>query len=643
MNREEQRPEPEEMLKLAQREEAAKKRGKLTIYLGAAPGVGKTFAMLSDGRQLKKEGLDVVVGWAEAHGRLETEALLEGMEAIPPVSLAYRGFELKDFNLEAALERRPRLLLVDELPHTNAPGLRHLKRYEDIEELLDAGIDVATTMNVQHLESLNDVINQIMAIRVKETVPDTLVDMAEEIKLIDLPPEELIKRLHEGKVYVKDIVGIAVDKYFRAGNLLALRELALRVVAGSVDEKMRQYMREYAIAGIWPANERVLTAVYASPTAEKLVRSAYRLSSEIDAELIALHVETEKNKDFSEEEKDWLNNALDIAKRLGARIVWMKGADVASEIADYAKKNNVTKVVIGKPRRHKWWPSLSSNILIYTANIDVYLMDPGAGSSSMPARRGRHFTSLYSYFLSVLGVAAIALFAFLLRDMLNQVDLLFLLLLPPILSALYLGRGPSIVASIISILTYDYFFVTPYYSVTVADLKFFISFVIFFGIVVTISNLAVGRRGQLKLLKESESKSIALYGLSRDLIKPSNVEQVITILVRHTRQLFHCEMAVFMEQDGHLAVEAKSEGFEVDSKALGVASWALINRKMAGRGTSTLPEAQALYIPMRYEEDVVGVMGIVAEKQILSNPEQQVVLDTIANLGAVALERIARK
>ena len=644
MNREEQRPEPEELLKLVKREEAAKKRGKLAIYLGAAPGVGKTFAMLSDGRQLKKEGLDVVVGYAEAHGRLETEALLEGMETIPPVKLEYRGFELRDFNLEKALERRPRLILVDELPHTNAPGLRHVKRYEDIEELLDAGIDVATTMNVQHLESLNDVINQIVAIRVKETVPDTFVDMAEEIKLIDLPPEELIKRLHEGKVYVKDIVGIAVEKYFRPGNLLALRELALRVVAGSVDEKMRQYMREYAIAGIWPANERVLAAIFASPTAEKLIRSAYRLSSEIDAELIALHVETEKNKDFTEEEKSWLNNALDIAKKLGARIVWIKGADVAAEIADYAQKNNVTKVVIGKPRRHKWWPSLSSYILIYTSNIDVYLMDPGAGGAAIPSRPpGRNLTSLSSYFLSLAGVAAVAVFAFLLRDVLNQVDLLFLLLLPPILSALYLGRGPSIVSSVVSILTYDYLFVAPFYSFSISDLKFFLSFVIFFGTVVVISNLAVGRRGQLKLLKESESKSIALYGLSRDLIKARNLEQAITMLVRHTRQLFHCEMAVFMEKDGHLAVEAKSEGFEVDSKALGVASWALLNRKMAGRGTSTLPEAEALYIPMRYEEDVVGVMGIAAEEQILSNPEQQVVLDTIASLGAVALERIARK
>ncbi|MCL4473941.1 MAG: DUF4118 domain-containing protein [Actinobacteria bacterium] len=642
MNRDEERPEPDELLKLAQREEAAKERGKLTIYLGAAPGVGKTFAMLSDGRQLKKEGIDVVVGWAESHGRLETEALLEDMETVSPVSLRYRGFELKDFNLEAALERRPQLLLVDELPHTNAPGLRHLKRYEDIEEILDAGIDVATTMNVQHLESLNDVINQIVAIRVKETVPDTFVDKAEEIKLIDLPPEELIKRLHEGKVYVKDIVGIAVDKYFRPGNLLALRELALRLVAGNVDEKMRQYMREYAIAGIWPANERVLVAVYASPTAEKLVRSAYRLSSEIDAELIALHVETEKNKDFSEEEKNWLNNALDIAKRLGARIVWMKGADVASEVADYAQKNNVTKVVIGKPRRHKWWPSLSSNILIYTANIDVYLMDPGTGVP-IPRRPGRSLASLTSYFFSLLGVAVVAMFAFLLRDVLNQVDLLFLLLLPPILSALYLGRGPSIASSVVSILTYDYLFVAPFYSFSISDLKFFLSFVIFFGTVVTISNLAVGRRGQLKLLEESESKSIALYGLSRDLINARNLEQAISILVRHTRQLFQCEMAVFMEQDGHLAVEAKSDGFDVDSSVFGVASWSLTNRKMAGRGTSTLPEAHALYIPMRYEEDVMGVMGISAAEKILSNPEQQVVLDTIASLGAVALERIARK
>lgn len=643
MSREEKpRPEPEELLKLAQREEAAGQRGKLTIYLGAAPGVGKTYAMLSDGRQRRMEGVDVVVGYVETHKRPETDALLEGLEQLPPAAVQYRGFELRDFDLEAALGRKPELILVDELAHTNAPGQRHLKRYQDVGELLDAGIDVYTTVNVQHLESLNDVVSQIVGIRVKETLPDTVVGRADEIRLIDLPPEELIKRLHDGKVYVKDIVGIAVEKYFRPGNLLALRELALRVVAGTVDEKMRQYMREYAISGIWPAKERVLAAIFASPYAEKLIRSAYRLASGIDAELIAFHVETEKDPEFSDQEKIWLNGALDLAKKLGARIVWIKGTDVAATIADYAQKNNITKVIIGKPRRHRYLPSLSSHILINTPNIDVYLMDSGTMPVRMPRRLRPELSRPLGYFYSLLGVAAMAALTFLLRNTLNQVDLLFLFLLPSILSALYLGRGPSIAASISSILAFDYLFVPPVYSFRVSDLSYFFSFVIYFAIVVVVAHLALGRRGKMSMLKDSESKSVALYGLSRDLISARNLEQTLSILLRHTRQLFDCEVAVFMGDHDQLVLKAKSESFEIDPEVTGVASWVLANRQMAGRGTSTLPESPALYVPMMYGEKIVGVMGIRGRKNLLESHEQQVVLDTIASLGAMALARIGR-
>ncbi len=645
MSREEKpRPAPEELLKLAQREEAARKRGRLTIYLGAAPGVGKTYSMLSDGRQLKKEGADVAVGWAESHGRPETEELLAGLEQIPPVSIEYRGFTLSDFNLDQALERKPKLILVDELPHTNAPGMRHLKRYQDVEELLDAGIDVYTTMNVQHLESLNDAINQIISIRVKETVPDTFLEKAEEIKLIDLPPEELIKRLREGKVYTEDIVGIAVEKYFRPGNLLALRELALRAVAGTVDEKMRQYMREYAISGIWPANERVLAAVFASPYAEKLVRSAYRLASELDAELIAFHVETEKSRDFSDREKAWLNDAIGLAQRLGARIVWTKGTDVASEISNYAQKNNVTKVVIGKPkRRRRVFPALSTNILINTPNIDVFLMDPGTDKVSFPAKPAAAMRLPMKYLASLATAAAVVLVDLALKNHLNQVDLLFLLLLAPVISGLYWGRGPSIFAAAVSLLAFDFLFVPPVYSFWINDGTYFFSFVIYLGTTVLVSELAFGRANKMKLLRESESKSIALYGLSRDLIMAGNLEQALSILLRHTRQLFQCELAVFMEEDGRLAVEAKSDGFEIDSEVIGVAAWVLANKQIAGRGTSTLPESPALYVPMIHEEEIVGVLGIIAAPDLLRSPERQVSLDTIARLGAMALERIGRK
>ncbi len=369
------RPTPEAMLELAKKEEAQKVRGRLTIYFGAAPGVGKTYAMLADARLRRQDGRDIVVGYVDTHGRAETEALLEGQEIIPPQLIEYKGMRLREVDLERIIKRKPEIVLVDELAHTNAPGSRHAKRHQDVEELLNAGIDVYTTLNVQHLESLNDIVYQIIGIRVRETVPDTVLQAAEEIKLIDLPPEELLKRLSEGKVYVKGIIGVAVENFFRPGNLLALREIALRLVADSVDKRMLNYMEAHAIAGLWPVHERVLVGVFASPYAEKLVRSGFRLASELHAEWIAFHVETEKNRGFSEQEKQWLNKALDLAKTLGARVVWVKGADEAEEIAIYARNHNVTKIIIGKPRHFGLFPTIWQRILTKTPNIDIYLLD----------------------------------------------------------------------------------------------------------------------------------------------------------------------------------------------------------------------------------------------------------------------------
>jgi len=634
------RPSPEALLELAQKEEAQERRGRLTIYFGSAPGVGKTYAMLSDARLRKLEGMDVVAGYVETHGRPETDVLLEGLEIIPPLVVEYMGLQLKEVDLGKVLARKPKLVLVDELAHTNAPGLRHTKRYQDVEEILNAGIDVYTTLNVQHIESLNDIIFRITNIRVHETVPDTIIEVADEVKLIDLPPEELLKRLDEGKVYVKDIAGVAVDEFFRPANLLALRQLALRVVAGSVDEKMRHYMQAHAIAGPWPVKERVLVGIFASPYAEKLVRAAFRLASQIDAECIAYHVETERDKRLSEKEKDWLNNALELARKLGAQVVWIKGSDVTQEIADYAQDHNVTKIVIGKPRRFGIFPSIPRKLLMKTPNIDIYLLDAKAKPKSLPRKRVLHSRPA-NYAISFLAVCIMSLIAFLLRGTLSQINLLFLLFLPLILSALYLGRGPSIFAALIAILIFDYLFVPPYFTLTISDLEYFLWFVVYVVVVLVISNLALKLRSKVEMLRQSESRSTTLYALSRDLVTAHTVEQVLSILVQHITQIFPCQMAIFLPIDGEPIVKAKTVDFDINPNVLGVASWVLLNKQSAGRGTGTLPEAKAFYLPMRTTEQVVGVMAFLfgKDKQILT-PENQVIMETIARLGAMAIERI---
>ncbi len=634
------RPEPEALLQVVQDEETGSRHGKLTIYFGSAPGVGKTYAMLYDARLRKQEGKDVVVGYVETHGRAETEALLEGLEIVPLRICEYKGVLLKEMDLDAILSRSPQLVLVDELAHTNAPGSRHLKRYQDVEELLNAGIDVYTTLNVQHIESLNDIVLLIQGIRVRETVPDTVFNSADEVKLIDLPPEELIKRLKEGKVYVNDMAERAIRHFFQPGNLLALRELALRLAADRIDERMIQHMKARAIAGPWAIKEHILVGVYASPYSEQLVRSASRLASEMNGEWTAIYVETAKHAQLSEKEKQWLTNTLEAARRLGARVSWVKGDDVAQEIARYAQNHNVTKIVMGKPLRFGLFPSLAQKIMTRTDGIDIFLF-AGKREKALPKKKKLIFRPL-NYLTSALAVSFVSIIGFFLRDVLGQVNLLFLLLLPAILNALLFGRGPSIFAAIISILVFDYVFVEPYYNFAVSDLRYFITYIVYLVIVVVIGNLASNLRHKVEQVRQSESKSTVLYELSRDLVTALSVEQVLSILVIHVRQIFPCEMAIFLPiDDGGLSVKAATPGFVVDSNEMGVANWVWNNGKPAGSGTDTLPHAWAFYLPMTVTDTVKGVMGFHFENPDRAlTPDNRVVLETIAGLGALAIERM---
>jgi two-component system sensor histidine kinase KdpD len=641
-DREDERPEPESLLAIAQEEEAAKKRGKLTIYFGAAPGVGKTYSMLYDARIRQQEGIDVVAGYVETHGRAETETLLEGLEIIPPVVMDYKGVRLKEIDLDGILARSPKLVLVDELAHTNAPNSRHTKRYEDVEALLNAGIDVYTTLNVQHLESVNDIVFRITGVRVQETIPDTVFRLADKIKLVDLPPEELLKRLKEGKVYTRDMAEDAVKRFFKSGNLLALREMSLRLVAGSVDEKMLQYMRAHAIGGPWSATERILVGVLASPYAEPLVRSAFRMATEMNAEWIALYVETAKHAQLSAEELDWLKHAQDLAEKLGARVVWIKGDDIAEEIARYAQSHNVTKIVLGKPRHFGVLPSMAQKIMVRTKNIDVFLFAVKS-EQPLPKKKIRVISPL-NYALSALAVVLVSLIGLLLRDILGQVDLLFFMLLPVVVIAFFLGRGPSIFAAVASVTLFNFLFVQPYYTFDVTDVRYFVSYLLFISSAFVISNLASRLRYKVQHLQQRESRDATLYEFSQDLVKAQNIDQVLHLMISHTRQLFPCEMAIFLPDNGQVAVKASTDGFQINPKELVIATLVRLNSEPAGMSTDTLPEAWAYYLPMKTANTVKGVVGFHFDKpeQTLTL-ENKVVLDTIARLGALAIERIGAK
>ncbi|MGC8966555.1 MAG: histidine kinase [Caldimicrobium sp.] len=383
MNREgslEDRPlSPEELLELSEVEDEQRVGiGNLTVYLGYAPGVGKTYSMLYDAHLLKEEGTDIVVGYAETHGRPETEALLRGLEIIEPLYFEYKGLKLKEVNYQKIIERKPQIVIIDELPHTNPPGFPEEKRYQSINKVLDAGIDVYTAMNIQHLESLKDIIYQITGVDVKETVPDPFVKSAKEIKLIDLPPKELLKRLKEGKVFVKDMAEEAIVRFFRISNLIALRTLALKVLAEQLDERLKKYLRRRGISGPLGLKEKLLVGIYASPHAAGLIRATYRLASELGGvEWVALYVETEEASNFSEQEKKWLTRAFELVKRLNGKIEIVKGEDVAQELINYAKREGITKIILGKPRKEgQLAGGTYKKLILQTEGIDVYLISP---------------------------------------------------------------------------------------------------------------------------------------------------------------------------------------------------------------------------------------------------------------------------
>ena len=639
------RPDPDEILAQVQKDERLRGRGRLLIFLGYAAGVGKTYAMLQAAQQRRAEGVDVVVGYVETHGRAETDALLAGLEIMPRREIPYRGATLSELDLDASLARRPQLVLIDEYAHTNAPGARHPKRYQDAEEMLASGIDVYTTLNIQHLESLNDAVAQVTGIIVRETIPDSALDEATEIKLVDLPPDELLQRLREGKVYVPEQAARATEQFFRKGNLTALREMALRRAAQRVDDQMLAYMQTRSIPGPWPAGERLLVCVGSNPLGERLVRSARRLADELGAEWSAIYVETGAYARLSEDERTHIARTLRLAEELGAEAVTLPGQSVAEAVLEYARKHNITKVIAGKslhPGWREWFRSpIVQQLIRASGPIDVYVISAEAVKAPVLDRRGwlphRPWRRYAQSALLVFGATVIGA-PFSLHF--TPTNLVMLYLVAVVIAAVYFGRGPSILASVLAVLAFDFFFVPPKWTFVVADTQYILTFIGLFVVSLVISSLAAQAREQAEAARHRESQTAELYALSRDLAGVFATAEIVEAVVRHVEQTFERQAIVLLPQDGRLVSPVESPVL-LDPNEEAVADWVYRRGEPAGRNTNTLPAANLRYLPLKTARGTIGVLGIakpLAAGSFLT-PEQHRLMEAFASQAAMAVDR----
>lgn len=646
------RPSPDALLKAAQREET--RTGKLKVFIGAAPGVGKTYEMLQTARRRQKDGYDVVVGVVETHGRKETEALLEGLEIIPKRPIDYRRRQLEEMDLDAIIERRPQIVLVDELAHSNAPGSRHPKRYMDVEELLDNGIDVYTTVNIQHIESLNDVVAQITRVRVRETVPDAIFDRADAVELIDLAPEDLIARLKDGKVYVPKQATRALEHFFSPANLTALRELALRRTAEQVDEQLLTQMQAGAIEGPWPASERILVCVSEDPRSAGLVRYAKRLADRLHAPWTALYIECRRGQQLSEEQRDRIFDTLRLAQGLKGEAVTIPGGErrVADDVIFYAQANNITHIVIGKSSRSRWFEILHGSVvheLVRRAgNISVHVIagDQIAGgaiakktvkTAAPPAFR------YHPYLVATLGVSLSVCIGMALWPVIHieSIDLIFLTAIVGV--AARFGLWPSLFTSVLSTLCYNFFFTDPYYTLSVSRPTDIVAVILFAIVAIVVSHVAARARIQALAAMTRARTTESLYTFSRKLAGVGTLDDVLWVAAYQTALMLKMQVVLLLpEKDGAIAVKSGYPPEDMlDDADLAAANWAWKNDRPAGRGADTLPGAKRLFLPMRTGRGVVGIVGIDSEKPgPLLSPDQRRLLDALIDQAALAIERV---
>jgi two-component system sensor histidine kinase KdpD len=647
-----QRPSPEALLEAARREE--RRSGRLKIFVGAAPGVGKTYEMLQQARARKQDGYDIVVGVVETHGRKETQALLDGLEVVPRKRLEYRGQWLEEMDLDAIIARHPQIVLVDELAHANAPGSRHPKRYLDIEELLNRGIDVYTTVNIQHIESLNDVVAQITHVRVRETVPDSVFDRADAIELVDLTPDDLIQRLKEGKVYVPKQAERALEHYFSPGNLTALRELALRRTAERVDEQLLTHMQAHAIPGPWAAGERILVCISEDPRAAGLVRYAKRLADRLHAPFTALCVETRRSLQWTEEERDRIADTLRLAEALGGEAITVPsgGRSIADDVIRFAQANNVTQIIIGKSARSRWFEILhgsvvhdlvrrSGNISVHVIAGDELARDP-IPKKTVRAAEGAAPFDPWPYLVALAAVAAALGVGELIQPALGieNVDLIFLTAVVGV--AVRYGLWPSLLATVASSLCYNFFFLPPIYTFTITDPTNLAAFVFFTVVAVVVSHFAARGRTQTVAAHERVRAVELLYAFSRKLAGVGTLDDVLWATAYQAALMLKVRVVLLLPEDGSIVVKAGYPPEDrLDEADVAAAKWAWQNNRVAGRGSDTLPGAKRLFLPMRTGRGAIGVMGVDSDKTgPLLTPDQRRLLDALIDQAALAIERV---
>jgi two-component system, OmpR family, sensor histidine kinase KdpD len=640
------RPSPDALLREAEKSN----RGRLKIFLGAAPGVGKTYEMLSAAQSRRREHVDVVIGVVETHGRTETEALTAELETIPRRSIAYRERTLTEMDLDAILARNPRLVLVDELAHSNAPGSRHPKRYLDVEELLAAGIDVYATLNIQHVESLNDVVAQITRIRVRETVPDSVIERADDIELIDLTPDDLIQRLKEGKVYVPAQAERAVRHYFAPGNLTALRELALRRTAQRVDNQMVDYMRSHAIEGPWPAGERVMVCIQGGRKATATVRHAKRLADQIRAPWTAIHVETTGAARQPPGEQDSVVAALRLAQRLGAEPVLIPGQDIADSVIDYARANNVTHLIVGKSTRAGWRQllvgSITQRLINRAGGINIHVIEvPAEPAGAKPPPQLAEPAPVFRprpYAIATLPVLLAIPVAIGLHQLLGITNVALVFLTAILIGAVLEGLGPSLLACLVAILAYNFFFLPPLYTFTIADPENVVALFFFAVVAVIASNLAARVRGQALVARLRARQTDDLYQFSRKLSVAVTLDDLLWATAHQIAMMLKVRVVLLLPDHGTVSVRA---GFPpedmLDDADLAAAKWSWEKNHIAGRGSDTLPGGKWLFQPLRTGRGPLGVVGIIRDDPgPLLTPDQQRLLDALADQAALAIERV---
>ncbi len=643
-----QRPDPDALLARVRDEEHRAKRGKLRIFFGYAAGVGKTYAMLKAAQAERARGTDLVVGYVEPHGRSETEALLKGLECVPMLAVTYRGAALREFDLDAVLARKPALVLVDELAHTNAPGMRHPKRWLDVEELLAVGISVWTTLNVQHIESLNDVIAQITNVAVKETLPDTVLERADEIELIDITPDNLMSRLAAGKVYLPGQAERALKNFFQKGNLVALRELSLRQAASRVKQDVEFARQERAIDAPWLTSERLLVCVGPSPTNVQIIRATKRLASSLGAGWLAVAVDTGIEGRMSAAIKEDTARNLRLAEQLGAETQMLVGLNVADVLLDFARSRNVSKIVAGKtaqPRWKSWFVStVVDQLLAKSGDIDVYVVSGDDGAPA-PTRYIRPPTVIRwnEYLMAAAVVAVCGMLGSLAHvAQLADANIVMIFLAGVAYVSARLGRGPSIASTVASVLVFDFFFVPPRLTFAVGDTEYIITFVVMLGIGLVISELTTRLKAQLRSSQQQERRTAELFRMTRQLSELSGSDFLVRTAGRQLQEVFDGDVAVYLrEPSGELSLRFGEETSVAKDPVNGVvARWVASNGRLAGAGTDTLPNASALFVPLSGSQQIVGALGVASkEKDRFFDPDQIRLLETCGSLIALSIER----